>query len=113
MKCKICDKEETLLTPIGEILTAEEVKNKYPMARLPQFKFIICDAPITLGVFMEFEQTKQQYKQMGVPITDEMTDQEVLDAISYWEENPPIIEEVVTAEERMAAAMEYDNMMKY
>ena len=35
---------------------------------------------------------KKAYKALGVEITDDMTDQEVLDAISYFEENltPPI-----------------------
>ena len=71
-------------------------------------KYIICDSPISLGVFMEFTQTKESYKAMGVPITDTMTDQEVLDAISYFEENPPIPEP--SADERIAAAMEYQNL---
>lgn len=109
MKYKIWDKQETLVTPIGEVLTPEQVIERYPMAGLPNLKFIICDAPISLGVFMEYEQTKQIYKQMGVPITDDMTEQEVLDAISYWEENPP--EPEPSPEERMAAAMEFQNLL--
>src|SRR5690606_39863332 len=69
--------------------------------------YIICDAPISMGVFMEFEATKEHYKRLGVPITDDMTDQEVLDAISYWEENPP--EPEPTAEERIAAMLEFQD----
>ena len=111
MKYKIWNKAETLITPIGEVLTKEQVFERYPMSALEGFKFVICDSPISLGVFMELEQTKQAYKGMGVPITDTMTDQEVLDAITYFEENPPIPEP--TADERIAAAMEYDNLMKY
>jgi hypothetical protein len=38
-----------------------------------------------------------------------MTDQEVLDAISDWEENPP--EPEPTAEERIAAMLEFQSMM--
>jgi hypothetical protein len=57
---------------------------------------------------MEFTQTKEAYKALGVEITDDMTDQEVLDAISYFEENPP--EPEPSAEERIAAAMEYQNL---
>lgn len=109
MKYKIWDGQETLVTPIGEVLTATQVKDRYPASALPNMKFIICDSPISLGVFMEFEQTIQMYKQMGVEINNAMTDQEVLDAISYFEENPPIAEP--TAEERIAAAMEYQNLM--
>ena len=72
-------------------------------------KFIICDAPISLGVFMELVQTKELYKKMGVSITDSMTDQEVLDAISYFEDNPP--EPEPTVEERTAAALEFQNLL--
>lgn len=109
MKYKIWNKQDNLITPIGEILTPEQVFERYPMARLENMKFIICDAPISMGVFMEFEQTKQTYKQMGVPITDDMTDQEVLDAITYFEEHPPVPEP--TSEERIAAALEFQNLM--
>ncbi len=109
MKYKVWNGIDNLITPVGEVLTPEQVKAKYPMAGLPGMKFIVCDAPISMGVFMEFEQTKQTYKQMGVPITDDMTDQEVLDAISYFEENPPETEP--SAEERIAAAMEFQNLM--
>lgn len=109
MKYKIWDRQETLVTPIGEVLTAPEIIARYPAAALPTFKYIIADQPISLAVFMEFSQTKAMYKQMGVAITDEMTDQQVLDAISFHEENPPAPEP--TAEERIAASLEFQNLM--
>ena len=108
-KYKIWDRETDLVTPIGEVLTPEQVFARYPASSLPNIKYIICDAPISMGVFMEFEATKEHYKPLGVPITDDMTDQEVLDAISYWEENPP--EPEPTAEERIAAMLEFQSMM--
>jgi len=109
MKYKIWNKEDRLITPVGEVLYPEQVFAKYPMSELEEFKFIICDAPISMGVFMEYEQTKQAYKNMGVQITEDMSEQEILDAISYFEENPPIAE--ITAEERIASAMEFQNLM--
>ena len=108
-KYKIWNTTDTLVTPIGEVLTAEQVKAKYPASAVAGMKYIICDAPISLGVFMEFTQTKASYKQMGVPITDGMTDQEVLNAITYFEENPPPPEP--SPEERTAAALEFQSMM--
>jgi hypothetical protein len=108
-KYKIWDRETDLVTPIGEVLTPEQVFARYPASSLPNMKYIICDAPISMGVFMEFEATKEHYKSLGVPITDDMTDQEVLDAISDWEENPPAPEP--TAEERIAAMLEFQSMM--
>ena len=109
MKYKIWDKQSNLITPIGEVLTPEDVFERYPASELSGMKYIVCDAPISMAVFMEFEATKQHYKHLGVPITDEMTDQEVLNAISNWEENPP--EPEPSAEERIAAAMEFQNLL--
>ena len=108
-KYKIWDRETSLVTPIGEVLTPGEVFARYPASGLANMKYIICDAPISMGVFMEFEATKEHYKRLGAPITDDMTDQEVLDAISYWEEHPP--EPAPTAEERIAAMLEFQSMM--
>jgi len=107
MKYKIWNKTDELFTPSGDSFAASEVIAKNKLAGVADF--IICDAPINMGVFMEFSQTKATYKGMGVPITDTMTQQEVLDAITYFEENPPTPEP--TADERIAAAMEYANLM--
>ncbi|HBK84442.1 MAG TPA: hypothetical protein DDZ53_00250 [Firmicutes bacterium] len=109
MKYKIWDGTDSLITPIGEVLTPAQIKERYPMAGISGMKFVICDSPISMGVFMEFTQTKEHYKNIGVTITDTMTDQEVLDAISYFEENPP--EPEPSTEERMAAAMEFQNLL--
>jgi len=108
MKYKIWNKTDSLVTPTGKILTPQQVFEQYPAAGIDGMKYIIADQPISMAVFMEFEATKAFYKQLGVPITDDMTDQEVLDAISAWEENPPAPEP--TAEERIAAALEFQNL---
>ncbi|WP_425805253.1 hypothetical protein ACHOLT_01280 [Desulfitobacterium sp. Sab5] len=110
MKYKIWNGTDSLITPVGEVLTADQVKERYPASAVQGMKYIIGDAPISLGVFMEFSQTKEHYKtQYGLALTDNMTDQEVLDAIAYFEENPPVPDP--TAEERMAAAMEFQNLL--
>ena len=108
MRYKIWNKTDNLVTPTGKVLTPQQVIEQYPAAGIDGMKYIIADQPISMAVFMEFEATKNFYKQLGVPITDDMTDQEVLDAISAWEENPPAPEP--TAEERIAAALEFQNL---
>jgi hypothetical protein len=109
MKYKIWNKQDNLITPIGEVLTPQQVFERYPAAAVSSIKYIICDAPINMGVFMEFEATKEYYKRLGVSITDTMTDQEVLDVISAWEENLPV--PAPTSEERIAAALEFQNLL--
>ena len=108
-KYKIWDRQSDLITPIGEVLTPAQVFERFPASALPNMKYVICDEPISMGVFMEYESTKEHYRQQGVPITEDMSDQEVLDAISHWEENP--VEPEPSAEERIAAALEFQSIM--
>lgn len=105
MAYKFWDKTSSLTAPSGKEFTAEELLEKYAWAKKPNAKVIICDNVIELGVFMEFEQTKRNYKRLGANITDDMTDDEVLAAIADFEENPPKAEP--TTEERTAAALEF------
>lgn len=105
MKYKIWDKKSNLVTPIGEVLTPEQVFERYPAARIDGIDYIIADSLISMSVFMEYEATKEHYKKLGANITDTMTKQEVLDTISYFEENPPA--PPPSEQERIAAALEF------
>lgn len=109
MKYKIWDKQSNLVTPTMKVMTPQDVFAEYPAAELEGFKFIVCDAPVSMGVFMEYETTKQTYKQLGAAITDGMNESQVLSAISHYEENPP--ETGPSPEERQASALEFQNMM--
>jgi len=109
MKYKLWNKQDTLYAPSGDAFTAEQIFKKYPLAKLPSVDFIICDAPISMGVFMEYSQTAETYKKAGAEITDGMSKQEVLDAITAFEQKP--VEQEPTAEERIAAAAEYQNLI--
>lgn len=109
MKYKIWNGTDTIYTPDGKKFTPDEWRGMWPWANIPGVKMIIQDAPINGQVAMEFEQTKTVYKSSGAKIVDGMTDEEVLAAISEFEENPPIT--VASAEERIAAALEAQVMM--
>ena len=110
MKYKIWDGIETLVTPVDEVLTPSQVIARYPAAALPGYKHIICDSKHQLGVWMEFDSTKEIYKDAGANITDGMTDQGVLDAMDYLDKHPPI--QSASPEERAAAAMEFSNVLQ-
>jgi hypothetical protein len=112
---KIWDKTSDIYTPGTDTMgnnhwTAEEyIKAKAPWAAIPGVKVIVGGGVINGTVFMEYEATVEFYKQRGAEITDEMTDEEVLAAIEYFEDNPPV-NNTVSAEERIAAALEYQVM---
>lgn len=109
MKYKLWNGTDTIYTPDGHQFTPEQWKEQFGWLNIPGVKCIVADAPINGAVCMEFEQTKTVYKSSGAKITDDMTDQQVLDTISEFEENPPIT--VASAEERIAAALEAQVMM--
>ena len=90
--------------------TADEYITEHaPWAANPKVKIIVGGGAINGTVFMEFDATVDFYKKQGAAITDGMTDEEILAAIEDFEDNPPASNEA-TAEERIAAALEYQVM---
>ena len=124
MRYKIWNKTDRLFTPSGDSFSAEEVLAKYKLAQ--SFDHIIVDAPINMGVFMEFTQTKEIYQPRVIDMasTTETTElekaeiiaeykaltvQATLDMITFLEDNQPA--EEATAEERIASALEFQNLL--
>ena len=108
MRYKIWDKQEPIYTPVGEVFTAQQWLDKWPWAKLPNTKCVISAGPINGAVMGEFSSFVEQYKKMGCPIDDTMTDEEILQAIEYFEDNPP--EPEPTIEERAVALEEFKAM---
>lgn len=109
------DKKSDIYTPgvdrngKGHWTAAEYIQEKAPWAANPNVKVLVADGPINGACFMEFNATKAHYKSMGAAITDNMTDDEALAAIEDFIANPPPA--APSAEERIAAAMEYQNII--
>ncbi len=114
---KIWDKRESINTPSGKQFTAEEWLERYPWARAKNAKMIITagnfeDGDINGGCALNFKQTVNTYIARGMEITDNMTDDEILDAMEALENAPATTaDDTPTAEERIAAALEYQNLM--
>ena len=110
MKYKIWDKTEDIFTLGAEKdgkyqYTAQEyIVNKAPWAANPNVKVIVGGGVINGLVFQEFSATVEFYKKQGAAITDDMTPEEALATIEYFEDNPP--EGEPGPEERTAAALE-------
>ena len=107
----IWDKESEVITPIGELLTAEEWKERYPVARSEKVKVVCAGGEINGAFFSTLGQMVEMYGAMGCDFSECVTDQDKLNAIEAFEDlrNTPSTEP--TAEERIAAAMEYQNLM--
>jgi len=110
MRYKIWDKQEPIYTPVGEMFTAQQWLDKWPWAKLPNTKCVISAGPINGAVMMEFGALVENYRRMGCQIDPEtMTDEEILQAIEAFEDNPP--QAPVTPEERAQAMEEYKAMV--
>jgi len=108
MRYKIWNKQERIYTPSGHSFSAEEWLDRYAWAKNENVKCVISGGPIN-GAFMgEFSSFVEQYKKMGCPIDDAMTDEEILQAIEDFEDNPP--EPEPTIEERAIALEEFKAM---
>lgn len=104
----IWDKESPVITPIGEYLTAEEWKVRYPVAKAPGVT-IVCAAGETNGAFFgTLGQMVQMYTNMGADFSGAATDEEKLEVIEAFEDaqNAPGDVTESSAEERTAAALE-------
>lgn len=103
---QIWDRQSDVYTPSGHRFTAAQWKEKFPWVNIPGAKMIITTGIINGGAAMEFEATKAAYKKQGAAISDSMTDEEVLEAIEAFEDNPPV-DDTPSVEERTAAALEF------
>ena len=110
----IWNKQDPIITPIGEVLTAEQWKARYPVARLDSITVICAAGEINGAFFGTLGQMVEMYTNRGCDFTSCNTQQEKLQAIEDFEN---AIEEAQrnitiepTAEERIAAALEYQVM---
>lgn len=110
MRYQIWNKTDDIYVPTGQKVTAAEWSARYPWINVPGAKMIITAGIINGGAAMEFNATAAQYKAQGARITDDMTDDEILQAIEAFEDNPPGADEP-SSEERIAAALEAQVML--
>lgn len=108
MKYAIWNKQDTIYTPSGEEFTAEQWKDRYKWAKLPRAKVVVAGGLFNGAFMAELEQFKEYYKKQGATITDDMTDEQVLAAAEAWDDR--IVEQEPTSEERIAAALEFQNL---
>lgn len=116
----IWNKQDVILTPVGEIFTAEQWIERYPIAGLPTITVVCAGGEINGAFFGTLGQMVEMYTKQGCDFSNCETDQEKLDAIEAFEdtqnayvETDTISNEELTATSlaSIAASLEYQNMM--
>ena len=108
----IWDKQSPIITPIGEVLTAEQWIDRYPVAGLASITVVCSAGEINGGFFGTLGQMVQMYEAQGCDFSECETAEEKLELIEAFEDemNTPVVDDTPSAEERIAAALEYQVM---
>lgn len=119
----IWNKKDPVITPIGEVLTAEQWIARYPMAALDSITVICAAGEINGGFFGTLGQMVNMYENEGCDFSTCITPEEKLAAIEAFEdkrnadsiaasENAKANEELnASSLASIAASLEYQNMM--
>lgn len=116
-KYKLWDKQSPIYTlgrdENGKMIwdAQEYIDTHAPWAANPAVKIIVADGPINGMVFMDFWNVKNRAIESGLEIPEGFTDEEVLGLLENWEDINNLPDQTPTAQERIAAAMEYQNLL--
>ena len=107
----IWDKESQIITPIGEVLTAEQWLERYPVAKLKNVTVLCAAGEINGGYFGTLNGLKERYEAMGADFSDCTTNEEILQKIENFEDELNAGSPIPSDTERIAAALEYQNLV--
>lgn len=106
----IWDKHSPILTPIGEVLSAEQWIDRYPIAGVETIKVVCGGGEINGAFFGTLGQMVEMYQKNGCDFSACKTDQDKLDAIEAFEDAMNAPSDEPSTDERIAAALEYQVM---
>ena len=114
----IWNKQDMIITPIGEVLTAEQWIERYPVAGVPSITVVCAAGEINGGFFGTLGQMVQMYEAQGADFSACETAEDKLAVIEAFEDamNTPSMEpsnEDMNAASlaSIAASLEFQNMM--
>ena len=106
----IWNKKDPVITPVGEILTAEQWIERWPVAGIDSITVVCAGGEINGAFFGTLGQIVDMFKQQGCDFSACVTDQEKLNVIEEFEDAREAAAVAAsaepTAEERQAAALE-------
>lgn len=107
---KVWNKQDMVITPIGEVLSPEQWIERYPVAAA--LDTVVAGTSINGGFFGVYDQMIETYASAGCDFSECTTKQECLDAIEAFENARNAAgANVVSTDERIAAALEAQVMM--
>ncbi|MBQ8263974.1 MAG: hypothetical protein IJV74_04010 [Clostridia bacterium] len=107
----IWDKQTPVITPIGEVLSPEQWIERYPVAGVSSITVVCAAGEINGGFFGTLSQMVAMYEAEGADFSEATTAEEKLELIEAFEDYMNTPSDEPTAEERIAAAMEYQNAL--
>lgn len=107
----IWNKIDPIITPIGEVLTPEQWIERYPVAGVPTITVVCGAGEINGSFFGTLGQMVQMYENNGCDFSACKTDEDKLATIEAFEDAMNAPSDEATAEERIAAALEYQNAL--
>lgn len=119
MKYAIWNKKDDIITPVGEVLSAEQWIERYPVAGLEHITVVCSAGEINGGFFGTLGQMVMLCESRGADFSACKTEEEKLALIEEFESAAAsAVAEVVSNEEitasalsSIAASLEYQNMM--
>lgn len=106
----IWNKKDPILTPIGEVLSAEKWIERYPIAGVDSITVVCSAGEINGGFFGTLGQMVQMYEAQGADFSACTTAEEKLEVIEAFEDAMNAPSDEPTTDERIAAALEYQVM---
>lgn len=103
----IWDKVSPVIVPTGKVFTAEQWKEKYPVAALESITVVCAAGEINGGFFGTLGQMRQMYEAQGCDFSDCANNEAILEAIEAFEDAMNAPSDEVSVEERTAAALEF------
>lgn len=107
----IWDKVSDIYTPVGEKLSPQEWISRYGWINAPGAVPVVAAGIINGAYSGELNQMKSGCESMGAVFDEGLSDEELLSAIEAFEESRGSAEVPASAEERIAAALEYQNLL--
>lgn len=123
----IWNKKDQIITPIGEVLTAEQWIKRYPVAALPNITVVCGGGEVNGSFFGTLGQMVDMYTKEGCTFTDDMTAEQKIATIEAFEDEREAqattrakaeaeadalnVEMTATSLASIAASMEYQNML--